>query len=336
VADLRALLRGTFSSVIPASSPVALLDFPNYPNVGDSAIWLGTLAVLRELRCRLVYVCDNPSYSLEALEHRLPPGCPVLLQGGGSFGDLWPEGQRFRERVVGQLRHRPIIQLPSSIEFRSAAAAEQARATLNQHENLTLLCRDRDSLAYATEHFRARSLLCPDAALALTPTSRGPADVDLVVLQRSDHEALKPIPPLPGARVLDWSSAPGEPGHSRWWVGKQRLTRLVGRTRRGDERAERVRQALIRRLFDSLARQRVLFGFAVVTSGRLLVTDRLHGHILALLFGVPHVVVETGYGKIRSFHESFSRGLAGVTFLDGDGAVEAEVRRLRARRSGRY
>jgi pyruvyl transferase EpsO len=58
------------------------------------------------------------------------------------------------------------------------------------------------------------------------------------------------------------------------------------------------------------------------------VTDRLHGHILALLLDVPHVVVETGYGKIRGFIESFSGGMHGVAYCDAGDCVESEVRRL--------
>jgi pyruvyl transferase EpsO len=86
------------------------------------------------------------------------------------------------------------------------------------------------------------------------------------------------------------------------------------------------------RLFDSMARERVEFGYSVVSSGRVLVTDRLHGHILALLLEVPHVVVDTGYGKIRRFNEAFSGRMDGVAYCDDDDCVESEVRRLLGRR----
>ena len=172
VADLRAALDAAIASAIPEGEPVALLDFPSYPNVGDSAIWLGTVAVLRGLGCPVVYVADQLSYSRRALERRLPAGAAVLLQGGGSFGDLWPEHQLFRERVVQELPERPIVQLPVSIDFRTPAAEDRARTTLDRHERLTLLCRDRESLAYAEAHYRAPSRLCPDAAFGLDPAPR--------------------------------------------------------------------------------------------------------------------------------------------------------------------
>jgi pyruvyl transferase EpsO len=33
----------------------------------------------------------------------------------------------------------------------------------------------------------------------------------------------------------------------------------------------------------------------------VVVTDRLHGHILALLLGIPHVVLDNSYGKLHHF-----------------------------------
>ena len=330
MADLRAALRAALSSAIPEDRPVALLDFPNYPNVGDSAIWLGTIAALRGLGCRIAYVADQLSYSRQALERRLPPGAPVLLQGGGSFGDLWPEHQLFRERVVRELPDNPIVQLPVSVEFRTPAAEERARTTLDRHQHLTLLCRDRESLAYAEAQYRAPSRLCPDAAFGLNPPRRDQPGADVVVLRRSDHEGLRGVPHVAGARVLDWSSAPGEPGYSPWWERKRLATRALTKAI-GLARVEALRQAAMSRLFDSMARQRVAFGYSVVSSGRVLVTDRLHGHILALLLGVPHVVVETGYGKIRGFIESFSGGMNGVAYCDDGDCVESEVRRLLGR-----
>jgi pyruvyl transferase EpsO len=36
------------------------------------------------------------------------------------------------------------------------------------------------------------------------------------------------------------------------------------------------------------------------------VTDRLHGHILSVLLGIPHVVLDNSYGKVRSFYETWT------------------------------
>jgi exopolysaccharide biosynthesis predicted pyruvyltransferase EpsI len=45
----------------------------------------------------------------------------------------------------------------------------------------------------------------------------------------------------------------------------------------------------------------------MLSEGRVVVTDRLHGHILCLLLGIPHIVLDNSYGKLRSFDETWTR-----------------------------
>ncbi|WP_276524270.1 polysaccharide pyruvyl transferase family protein, partial [Enterobacter hormaechei] len=46
------------------------------------------------------------------------------------------------------------------------------------------------------------------------------------------------------------------------------------------------------------ARRRVERGLRLLSRGERIVTDRLHGHILSLLLGIPHVVLDNDYGKL--------------------------------------
>ena len=46
----------------------------------------------------------------------------------------------------------------------------------------------------------------------------------------------------------------------------------------------------------------------MLSQGRFAITDRLHGHILCLLMGIPHVVLNDRYGKISNFYETWTSG----------------------------
>jgi pyruvyl transferase EpsO len=61
------------------------------------------------------------------------------------------------------------------------------------------------------------------------------------------------------------------------------------------------------RTFAPLAKQRLARGCRILSSGRVVITDRLHGHILSLLLGIPHVLLDNSYGKVRSFYESWTK-----------------------------
>src|SRR5215510_13090808 len=65
----------------------ALLDFPNHSNVGDSAIWAGERVYLRQYWGRdPSYVCEH-NLDTRALADAIDDG-PILLHGGGNFGDV--------------------------------------------------------------------------------------------------------------------------------------------------------------------------------------------------------------------------------------------------------
>jgi hypothetical protein len=48
-------------------------------------------------------------------------------------------------------------------------------------------------------------------------------------------------------------------------------------------------------------------GCRILGEGRVVVTDRLHGHILCLLMNIPHVLIGDKYGKIESFYDAWTK-----------------------------
>ena len=107
-------------------SRYALLDFPDHANVGDSAIWLGELVMLRGITGRDPdYVCTWHDFDEQALRDACPDGI-VFLHGGGNLGDIWPHHQQLRETVLEQLRDRIVVQLPSTSAMRRQRCASQA------------------------------------------------------------------------------------------------------------------------------------------------------------------------------------------------------------------
>lgn len=312
-------------SLIDPGARVALLDFPMHANVGDSAIWMGTRLLLRGLGVRVVYMADVDTYSPTRLIRRLPRGT-ILLQGGGNFGDLWPLCQRFRESVIATFPSYRIIQLPQTLQFRRGETLARAKSVLDRHPNLILLVRDPRSLEFARREFTARSILCPDLAAAIgTLERRGRPVVDIVALRRGDLEASGGFPDLPGAvsEHVDWTADPtGYAG--RVWGAIQRL--------RGRAGTVGLVTNLLLHPYDLLARQRLAHGCRVLSRGRAVLTDRLHGHIMSLLLGIPHVLLDDRYGKLRSFYETWTKGSALVSWADSpDEALALALAAVRGR-----
>lgn len=296
IARLQALIHDCLAAEIGVTRPV-LLDFPDHPNVGDSAIWLGEMAYLRDRHgLAPAYVCTRKDYAHDMVA-RLPADAPILIHGGGNFGDVWPAHQQFREQIFERWRGRRIVQLPQSIHFADPARAEATARIIERHGNMLLLVRDEESRAFAERHFPCEVRLCPDMAFCIGPMrSAAPAVLPVLALLRTDIEAA--ISPEAAERlgvpVEDWIT--DDPRALR---NARRIGKLRGMLRFDP----RMMRALS---LDSAARSRVRRGVVQVSRARALVTDRLHVHILSLLLNMPHAVLDNSYGKISRYMDAFT------------------------------
>jgi pyruvyl transferase EpsO len=333
LADLRTSIDKILGPLLPAGTRCALMDFPNSANVGDAAIWMGERAWLERSGIDVVYTCDRFTYSPSRLRKELQDGV-ILWHGGGNLGDLWPGFQAFRERVVSEFPDNRIVQLPQSVWFGDPANAARASKIFNHHPNLHLLLRDKESLARSEELFDAPSELCTDPAFALDPPQTTEPPVrDVVWLSRTDLESSGAHGrPMHEALTLDWmaDTAP----HLRrplptyaGYVINRLVSAAVRRVPPGTPGFGRATSAT----YDWRAGQRVARGCRILTMGRVVVTDRLHGHILCCLLGIPHVIVGDRFGKLRSFYDTWTQEFISARFADTPSDAYLEAQNLLAR-----
>ena len=324
IASLGRTIDRTLGPLVPREGGVALVDFPRTANVGDSMIWLGTLAWLaRNGHGSPRYVCSDLTYDARRLARRLGKGT-ILLGGGGNFGDLYPGHQRFRERVIADFPEHRIVQLPQSIHYQAAAALARTREVVKRHPRLTLLLRDPASLRLARAEFEVPSQLCPDLALALGPLRRLAAPTRPIAwLSRNDKEARPDdaLAEVPGLESVDWVTDEPHP------LIDVHLT--VDRWLRHRPALRPWAAPGLEATFERAARIRLARGIRTLGAGRVVVTNRLHGHVLALLLGIPHFVVDNSYGKVRGLYEAWTSGSKLARFC----ATQAEALELALRRS---
>lgn len=304
-----ALLEGLRTNVLRAVASAiephrrfALIDFPFYPNVGDSLIWVAQIQALRVLKLwPPCYTATLLSYNEKSLRETIGDGV-ILLQAGGNFGDLYPAIHDLRERIIAAFPRNPIVQLPQSICFRSGVSLERTRRIIGSHPRVTLLLRDHRSHAFARLQFEASCLLCPDIAFVLGRLAP-PIDptVDVLMLKRNDMESTHQVPRqlAKGHVAMDWreETAPRLGAFTRHFDGL--LVKYPNWAPLGAR--------LQRLLYEQLARERVAEGAKRLAQGRVVITDRLHGHIMTMLLGIPHVILDSGDGKVRALYESWTR-----------------------------
>lgn len=315
----------------------ALLDYPDHLNVGDHLIWLSTISVLLRNQITPSYCASLLNFSSDEME-RHAGSAPILLQGGGNLGDLWPECQLFREKIVSQYHDRPVVILPQSIYFSDPENMRRASTIFNAHPDLTIFAREKRSFDIASDLFpNCRVLQAPDMALwsdaTFIPQRRTNAGADLPVLFlcRRDDELNQDFTPERlnvDTEVQDWCTyswaydGRGKvrsfdewywrlPGAVRcyreWW--QRGLSQPAGfLSRLGWEKsgslARQVGQlhgASMHRFSWSLMHDAV----RQISRCRFLITNRLHGQVVASLLGIPSILVPNSYHKNESFFETW-------------------------------
>lgn len=310
--DLAARIDTAIRTALNGARNVALVNFPNHNNPGDVAIWLGALASLRRLGVRVRYQCAWCTFSPEALARALPEG-PVLINGGGNFGDLYQGQQGLRERLFAELTDRHLIQLPQSIHFGQQDNLDRVRTLIADHGRVTLMMREDRSERFAAENFDASVHLVPDMALALRRIERpvGSPQSDMLWLHRMEGDAEYVDHGFPlgeGVREVEWiRPQENEPEWSRSHEkAREQNARLLEECRNDPEAARR-RWKRLARTFAPLSEGYVRRGMEIIATGRVLVTDKLHGHILSLLAGIPHVVLDNSYGKVSGVYRTWTK-----------------------------
>ena len=57
-------------------------------------------------------------------------------------------------------------------------------------------------------------------------------------------------------------------------------------------------------------------GFTFLQRGRVVITDRLHGHILSTLLDIPHVLIDNPYHKLSSYHNTWTQSSENTVLTD--------------------
>ncbi|MEL7042382.1 MAG: polysaccharide pyruvyl transferase family protein [Pseudomonadota bacterium] len=323
IAQLQQMISDQLSSHLDQIEDFALLDFPNYPNVGDSLIWLGQIKFFEQaLGQKPAYVCTKNTLAPARIHDHVKSG-PIFMSGGGNFGDAWPGYQEYRISVLENCRDYRVVQLPQTIWFRHQSSRgdllERTQRAIENHGRVHLLVRDRRSFDFAQTHFQCRVDLCPDMAFCLgLQVPPALPDSDIVVLGRDDLEGTGALHGL-GAKNLagivctDWiTDTSSQDGLAL------KLARKASSVFRklANERGYPTQWH-----GQALRRHRV--GAGILSRGQVILTDRLHGHIFATLLNKPQIVLDNNYGKISGFISEWTHNVDNLrTAEDVETALE--------------
>lgn len=295
VARLRDALLDTLRDVLDGAQTVDFVDYPDHYNAGDAALWLGQRAALRDLGVHAASVSTRSTYDAG----RLRGDGPIVLLGGGNLGGLYPTHHALKLSILADWPHRRVIQLPQSLHYAGEQERNELRRAVARHGATTLILRDERSFSQAQRDFDCEVKLAPDLAFGLGPLQARLARTAFVVQMRTDKESAG-APAMAGMETFDWLEArPYEKV-----TAYNFLYQLSSRVSNVSD--SRITRASFLAICDRFGKANLTRGVSMLSMGERLGTDRLHGHILACLLGIDHVVVNDQFGKIEAMWKTWT------------------------------
>ncbi|CAG5132732.1 unnamed protein product [Candidula unifasciata] len=295
IEEAQRILANLLGDLIGTANHVMLIDVPVFENKGDPAIAAGGVMLMKRLGKTIVYYCETYSCqnntrlreALRASRSYRKDDLVILMNGGGNLVG-YPLMDGIRTKFINTFHDKKSIILTQSIWLHGnySANLDFARSVYSNRPNLTILIRDRQSLEIAKNNFKGvKLILAPDMAFCIGMTPRQmPPLYDIVWLKRNDSEGtnytLPNVPTNISVEISDWYS----------WKSNKGPNDIETAFHFAGE------------------------GFQFLQRGRVVITDRLHGHILCLLMDIPH---------LSSFHRTWTQGLEN-TVLVSNGSLALE------------
>jgi pyruvyl transferase EpsO len=258
---------------------------------------MAKLPFLDSLGIPIIYECtvgDAYPCDVEYVKKILNPKTGlVCFSGGGSFGDIWSHLREAREGWLAKLHDYRVLQFPQTVHYNSMDVAKRSAEIWAAHPRATITVRDLASVAFLKKNFpKTPVIFVPDAAFMLGPQKRKSPKYDIFWLMRSDKESSSQTSYSDMVNYIEG-------------IAPTHITVKVDDWLEVD--APDLPQAGGERFLTRRALKRTQDAYKILSQGKVVVSDRLHTHIITTLLDIPHVLVDNNNGKVFNVHKAWTK-----------------------------
>lgn len=275
---------------------IVLFGTPIHGNIGDHLIAEAELMFLKKyVPDVLIYEIPLEFYELERcfLSHVIGKDDLILISGGGWLGSLWPYEEKIVHEICDFYKENMIVIFPQTIYYESNnpiadKLLHRAQKIYKDCKNLTLTVRDKQSYKFAISNFQCDILLLPDMALIydLNYSNKKKVNIKVVMCLRNDRER-----ELSNKKRTYLESS----------LKKVQVIKI---------------DTVINKNINPKNRKQYINNICnIMREAHLVITDRLHGMLMATISGVPCLAVDNSTSKVRNVYETWLRDNQDIIFL---------------------
>ena len=269
-----------FESIIKSpKKKIILMGSPEYNNLGDHAIAYATEFFIKDNISDVEYF-EIPEkeilYNIKNLKKIINKEDILLLQGGGNMGDIYPDQVKIRKKIIKEFKDNEIIIMPQTIYF--AKKTSRLPYYYYKHQNLTIFTREKVSYEIVKNmYYKDRVYLVPDIVMYLIGKLKLEKNYTTKVLVciRNDKESKSNTYQKKVEEVLKDNN-----------IIYENISTVIDKNIILKERKK-----YLMNLFEKFS------------NSRLIITDRLHGMIIAAITKTPCIVLPTFNHKVLWSYE---------------------------------
>ncbi len=258
---------------------------PNHGNLGDQAIALSELQFLKEHGITPFEISTRSfDYVGNFFSRMIPKSTVILVHGGGFMGTLWKHEEKRLRKVLTFFPSNRVVIFPQTVTFdkiddEEKEYFEESKRIYSINKKMTVFVREKKSYEFMKERLPEIDVkLTPDIVTRLKPASNGKPDRDgIVICFRSDHE--KKITEDVKNEVLD--------------IVKEKYS---------GEELTFTDTVVKHKIFADAREREVNDKLRQFAGSKLVITDRLHGMIMAAITNTPCIAFSNSNGKVKNVY----------------------------------
>ncbi|KAK6590512.1 hypothetical protein RS030_152325 [Cryptosporidium xiaoi] len=314
----------------------------DHENKGDAGINWSQFVVTEFFKIKIIYYCtsnrSHKSCSLnEAYEiaNNLNKKPVIFITGGGNIGDLWPKYEAERKEVVERFKEFEKVIFPQSVTVMNDEKFDSDYLFING--KLTIFLRDLFSFHYIEkiikkketklgyEIYNTKIFLTPDIVTSLIilnnvkPLSMKMKSysTDIVWLNREDRESERRnnteiLFSYGNSSIIigDWTNYLPTRYFIGVAMGRKRFESYISGHSFDLLKWASNNNITSENNFEifslGISLERFCRGLEFILQGKVLITDRLHGHIFSSLLNKKQVLIDTKYNKMKNYYNTWS------------------------------
>lgn len=281
---------------------IFLIGTPWHGNIGDQALVIAEKYIINRVASNYKLI-EIPSvvYNsiwMKFLGLKINKKDIIFLQGGGNLGTIYINEEIFHRNIVQKYPDNKIVIMPMSIFFHNnefgKSELKKSSMIYNKHKNFTIISRDEVSFNFAKKYFNnVNNILAPDSVTSLEEIVPfyNVKRKGVCFFLRKDIEKVVKDDNI--NKIKDF-------------LGKNKIKYILSDT--ADNNSYKTDNT----------RKKVIFSrWKYAQSSRLVITDRYHGVIFAVITHTPVIVFKSFDTKISSGVKWF-KDLEWVHYVDSN------------------